>query len=72
MDKKQSIISKTAVTAFYLAVIIEVMIVIIDKSVFTNPIEGRLFQITFLLCFVKVCLTKYSKKEYLSFFCFAF
>ena len=70
MDKKQSIISKTAVTAFYLAVIIEVMIVIIDKSVFTNPIEGRLFQITFLLCFVKVCLTKYSRKEYLVIFLF--
>ena len=66
MDKQQSIKSKTAFTAFYLAVIIEVMMVIIDKSAFTNPIEGRLFQITFLLCFLKICLTKYTKKEYLA------
>ena len=36
-----------------------------DKSAWTNPIEGRLFQLTFLLCFIKVCLTRYSWKEYL-------
>lgn len=64
--KRQEIISKIAYVSFYLAVIIEVLIVLVDKSALTNPIEGRLFQLTFLLFFVKVCLTKYSWKEYLA------
>lgn len=50
---------------FYLAVMIEVLIVLIDKSAWINPVEGMLFRLTFLLCFVKVCLTKYSLREYL-------
>ncbi|MBQ8039047.1 MAG: hypothetical protein IJ274_04130 [Lachnospiraceae bacterium] len=62
--------SKIAYYSFYLAVIIEVLIVVIDKSSYTNPIEGRLFQLTFLLCFVKVCLTKYEVKEYITIFLF--
>lgn len=40
------------------------MLVLIDKSAFVNPIEGRLFQLTFFLFFIKVCLTRYSWKEY--------
>lgn len=64
MKNRQEIISKIAYYSFYLGVISEVLIVLIDKSSFTNPIEGRLFQITFLLFFIKLCLTKYSKKEY--------
>lgn len=64
MKNRQEIISKIAYYSFYLGVILEVLIVLIDKSSFTNPIEGRLFQITFLLFFIKLCLTKYSKKEY--------
>lgn len=50
---------------FYLAVVIEVMIVIIDKSRYINPIEGRLFQLTLLLCLVKMLFTKYDWKDYL-------
>ena len=56
--------SKIAHYSFYIAVIIEVLIVLIDKSNYINPIEGRLFQLTFLLFLLKVCLTRYSKKEY--------
>lgn len=70
MEKKQKIIQKIAYGSFYLAVIIEILMVIIDKSAYTNPIEGRLFQITFLLFFVKVCLTKCSWKEYITIFMF--
>lgn len=55
---------------FYAAVIIEVLMVIVDKSNFTNPIAGRLFQLTFVLCFIKVCLTQYTFKEYASIFLF--
>lgn len=55
---------------FYIAVIIEVLMVIVDKSNFTNPITGRLFQLTFVLCFIKVCLTRYTLKEYAVIFLF--
>ena len=39
--------------------------VLVDKSALINPIEGRLFQITCFLFLIKVCLTRYSRKEYL-------
>lgn len=59
-------LSEIAYCSFYLAVVIEALIVIVDKSAYTNPIQGRLFQITFLLFTIKVALTKYSWKEYLT------
>ena len=62
--EKESLPSKIAYYSFYSAVIIEVLMVIIDKSNYTNPIEGRLFQLTFLLFLIKVCLTKYTRREY--------
>jgi len=70
MKEKENRIFQIASYSFYAAVIIEVLIVIIDKSNYTNPIEGRLFQITFLLCLCKVCLTKYTKREYVIIFLF--
>lgn len=70
MRQRQQIVSKIAYCSFYLAVLIEILIVLVDKSSFVNPVEGRLFQITFLLCFLKVCLTKYSGREYLTIFLF--
>lgn len=70
MRDKRALVSKIAYYSFYLAIIIEVLIVLVDKSNYTNPIEGRLFQLTFLLCVIKVCLTKYSWKEYLTIFLF--
>ena len=63
--KRQGIISKIAYFSFYLAVVIEVLIVLVDKSAYTNPIEGRLFQLTFLLCLLTVVLTRYTLREYL-------
>lgn len=64
------IISKIGFACFYAAVITETLLVVIDKSSYTNPIEGKLFQFTFLLCLIKVCMTRYSGREYLT--CFAF
>lgn len=49
---------------FYVGLTIELLIVIVDKSNYTNPVEGRLFQITFLLFFLKLLLTEYRKKEW--------
>lgn len=50
---------------FWTAVIIELIVVIIDKSAYTNPYEGIIFRITFLLFCVKVFTTKYSRCEWL-------
>ena len=65
MEKRKEIFSKIAYICFYVGVIIEVLMVLVDKSVLINPIEGRLFQLTFLLFLITVCLTRYSRKEYL-------
>lgn len=64
MKIEQKQVEKIAYGSFYLGVIIEILIVIIDKSALINPIEGRLFQLTFLLFLIKTCLTRYDKKEY--------
>lgn len=64
MKIEQKQLEKIAYGSFYLGVIIEVLMVIIDKSALINPIEGRLFQLTFLLFLIKTCLTRYEKKEY--------
>lgn len=70
MRSKNEVLSQIAYWCFYAAVIIEACMVIIDKSNYTNPIEGRLFQLTFLLFLLKVCLTKYTWKEYFCIFLF--
>lgn len=64
MEKRQKIFSKIAYGCFYTGVIIEVLLVLIDKSALVNPVEGRIFRITFLLFTVKAVLTKYSFREY--------
>lgn len=68
MKERQSIFSRIAQSCFYLGVVIEVLLVLIDKSAYTNPVEGRIFQITFLLFLVKVCLTRYTGREYAAVF----
>lgn len=55
---------KIALFLFYLAYGIELGIMLVDKSALTNPFEGRLFQLTFLLCVIKILMTKYSYKEW--------
>lgn len=49
---------------FYIGLTIELLIVIVDKSNYLNPFEGRLFQITFLFFAMKLVLTDYSKREW--------
>ncbi len=50
---------------FYLAYSIELAILLIDKSVFINPIEGRLFQITFLLFLFVAASYRYTLAEWM-------
>lgn len=58
-------IKKGGELCFWLAVIIELVVVIIDKSAYTNPYEGLLFRLTFLLFVIKILTTKYTGKEWL-------
>lgn len=50
---------------FWIALVIECMIVMIDKSAYTNPWEGKLFRLTFVLFCIKVITTQYSQKEWI-------
>lgn len=61
---------KIGEACFWLGLMIELIIVIIDKSAYTNPLESQLFRLTFLLFCIKIALTKYSKNEWLCIFAF--
>lgn len=49
---------------FYAGLTIELLIVIIDKSNYINPIEGYLFRITFVIFALKLILTDYAWGEW--------
>ena len=51
---------------FYAGLLLELLIVILDKSSWINPLEGQMFRVSFLLFACKLCVTKYSKKEWLA------
>ena len=70
MERNRTLFSKIAYFCFYAGIVSEVLIVLVDKSAYINPIEGQLFRLTFFLFLIKVCLTKYSRKEYLLIFLF--
>lgn len=55
---------KLGESCFWIALLIELVIVIVDKSAYINPYEGQLFRITFLLFGIKIITTKYSGKEW--------
>jgi len=50
---------------FWIGLVLELIIVIIDKSAYTNPLESQLFRLTFLLFCVKIALTRFSAREWL-------
>jgi len=56
---------KLGVVCFWTALIIELIIVLIDKSAYINPYEGILFRITFVLFGLKLITTKYSRKQWI-------
>lgn len=49
---------------FYIGLTIELVIVIIDKSNYINPVEGLLFRVTFLFFALKLLGTAYTWKEW--------
>ena len=48
---------------FWIALVIESVIVMIDKSAYINPWEGKLFRLTFVLFCIKVILPNILKKN---------
>ena len=58
--KQKKIIAQVV---FYIAFSIELMILLIDKSALINPIEGRLFQLTFVLFFFVAACYQYTVQE---------
>lgn len=56
---------KIGEVCFWIALFIELVIVIIDKSAYLNPYESQLFRITFLLFGTKLVTTRYTMKEWL-------
>ncbi len=58
--------NRAAALLLYMSVTLEIVIVIMDKSDYINPVEGQLFRVTFLLAAGKVLLTRYSLKEWIA------
>lgn len=58
-------VRKIGEVCFWVALVIELLIVIIDKSAYINPYESQLFRITFLLFGIKIVTTRYSGKEWI-------
>ena len=64
---EQTVVEVIRDSAFYIALITELMMIIIDKSAFVNPIESYVWRFTFILCFVTVLCTRYKWKEWIFF-----
>ena len=56
---------KIGAVCFWTGLMLELLIVVVEKSAYTNPLESQLFRLTFLLFCIKIALTKYSKGEWL-------
>lgn len=63
-------IKKMGEICFWIGLLVELIIVIIDKSAYTNPYESYLFRITFLLFGVKLITTKFTKRQWICVVCF--
>ena len=63
---KENKLQKAGAVLFYAGLLIEILILILDKAAWINPYEGMMFRVSFLLFALKVCITKYSAKEWLA------
>lgn len=62
-DKLFRRLQPLAQTCFWLGLILELLIVIVDKSAYINPVEGMLFRLTFVLFGIKLVCSRYSLRE---------
>lgn len=60
----ESSLTRIGEACFYAGLLLEVLILILDKSSWINPYEGQLFRVSFLFFALKLCLTKYSLWEW--------
>ena len=52
-------------TCFWAGLLLELLIVVVEVSSWTNPFEGQLFRVTFLLFAVKMLCSRFSRREWL-------
>ena len=64
LRSKSRKVNSAGIYFFFLGLTIELLIVVIDKSNYINPVEGRLFQITFVFFALKMLLTEHTGKEW--------
>lgn len=57
-------IERAGLVCFYIGLLIEILILILDKCSWTNPAEGQMFRVSFLFFALKVCTTKYTFREW--------
>ena len=57
---------KTVDVLFYLALTIELVLMIVEKSEFSFSHEGLVFRLTFLLTFMAVLVMKHNRKEWIT------
>lgn len=65
IDKIRRNAHKLPLCLFYLGLTIEMAVVLIDRSALPPLPEGQIYRVTFLIFLLKVCFTKYTKKEWL-------
>jgi hypothetical protein len=56
---------KAASVLFYIALTVELVLMIVEKSEISFSLEGHVFRVTFLLTFLAVLLMKHDKKEWI-------
>ncbi len=65
--KGREIVKNTAAVLFYTALVIELLVVIIDKSELHNPYESLIFRLTFVLTLIAFLLEDHARRSWLLF-----
>ena len=68
MTKVEERLKKFGELVFYVALTLEMLYVLVDKSELILPYETWLFRLTFLMFAVKIACTKYTLKEWICIF----
>lgn len=63
-ETREEKIERAGLLCFYIGLLIEILILLLDKCSWTNPVEGQMFRVSFLFFALKVCMTKYSFREW--------
>lgn len=58
-------LASIGMVCFYLGLLLELLIVVVEKSAYTNPLEGQLFRLTFLLFAVKTACNRFTARQWM-------